>query len=302
MELFLSNYSYILVASLLYGLNPSIQKLILNQGVSPSTLALICYIFSGLFCFSLGKIQRKDYLLKRDQIVPVLLTGCFGIGITDVMLNCAYVFIPVGFVTMIHFLFPVLVCFASCFFLGEKMNRKKAVTILLSVCGLFLITGSAIGDNFLGILFALISAVSYAFYILMNGSSAVRTIDPIVRTFYYDLAGSIVAVLSILVNGGFSFPEKKTIWPMCVVISLMGMTASILYTKSIARIGSEKTAFFDALEPVLSIVISALLYHYPIRFAQIIGCILMLVSIHFSTDFSGVKTPPFRRSGNRESG
>ena len=105
-------FLYVIAASILFGIFPSIQKSVMAAGATPIALVIICNGVAGLLSLCISLAQKKDIRVTRKQLTSLLLIGVIGLFTTDFLLNIAYTLIPVGYVTMIHFLYPTLVCAA----------------------------------------------------------------------------------------------------------------------------------------------------------------------------------------------
>lgn len=118
---------------------------------------------------------------------------------TQVFLNLAYQYLPVGFVTMIHFMFPAIVCFVMAIFFQEKLTVLKAGAVALSIAGLALLSGGGFDGGLAGVLLALASSVTYSFFLIGNERWSIRSLPHMTLTFY-------VNVFVVFVNAALSWP------------------------------------------------------------------------------------------------
>ena len=177
---------YMLIASLLYGIAPSVQKVLLLRGVTPLALVVVCSGFAALFALAACLVRRQSLRISPVQLVQVALVGGIGLGVTQVFLNLAYQYLPVGFVTMIHFMFPAIVCFVMAIFFQEKLTVLKAGAVALSIAGLALLSGGGFDGGLAGVLLALASSVTYSFFLIGNERWSIRSLPHMTLTFYVD--------------------------------------------------------------------------------------------------------------------
>lgn len=190
---------YMLIASLLYGIAPSVQKVLLLRGVTPLALVVVCSGFAALFALAACLVRRQSLRISPVQLVQVALVGGIGLGVTQVFLNLAYQYLPVGFVTMIHFMFPAIVCFVMAIFFQEKLTVLKAGAVALSIAGLALLSGGGFDGGLAGVLLALASSVTYSFFLIGNERWSIRSLPHMTLTFY-------VNVFVVFVNAALSWP------------------------------------------------------------------------------------------------
>lgn len=271
----------VVFASVLFGTFPSIQKNVLAAGATPIGLVIVCNGLSCLFSLALCLIQRRSLRVSLRQFLDLALIGVGGLFVTDYLLDIAYTMIPVGYVTMIHFLYPSIVCVIMATAFHEGMTRNKLLAILMSIAGLLLLTDGGFSGSFTGILIAAITALSYTFYMIMTDKTAASKVDPIVRVFYTNLFVTISA-LAASARVTAVFPSTPFMWLESVIIGLMLCSAIFLLNIGVQKIGSGTASFINMLEPVTSLTVSLIAFHYGITVMSLIGCSLILCSLVFA--------------------
>lgn len=269
---------YMLIASLLYGIAPSVQKVLLLRGVTPLALVVVCSGFAALFALAACLVRRQSLRISPVQLVQVALVGGIGLGVTQVFLNLAYQYLPVGFVTMIHFMFPAIVCFVMAIFFQEKLTVLKAGAVALSIAGLALLSGGGFDGGLAGVLLALASSVTYSFFLIGNERWSICSLPHMTLTFY-------VNVFVVFVNAALSWPMVNVYpsggqeWGLCALIGAVFCWGITMIDMGVAKLGAGSSSFFNMLEPIVSIVVSAAAYHYAISRRDGLGCLLILASM-----------------------
>jgi drug/metabolite transporter (DMT)-like permease len=275
------NLLYVVFASILFGIFPSIQKNVMASGVSPIALVIVCNGVAACCSLVICLIQRKEIRISRKQLLSLILIGMFGLFFTDYLLNVAYTLIPVGYVTMIHFFYPTLVCICMVLFFGAKMTRNKWIAIALSIAGLALLAGGSFSGSMTGLAVAGITAVTYSFYMIATDKSPAGEVDPLLRVFYTNLTVMVTAlVLSVRMHP--VFPFRPALWAQSIFVGAMLCAAIYLLNQGVAKVGAGTASFINMLEPVTSLVVSAVVYRYGISPMAGIGCLLIVVSLFFS--------------------
>ncbi len=271
------SYFYVIISSVLFGIFPSLQNQAILTGASPVFVVL----FSNLFCvigsFLLCLYKGIELKISGKQTVAYLFSGFF-IFITDYTLALSYTRIPVGLATMIHFVYPVMIYIASVVFFHEKVDAGRFFAIVLSVSGLFLLNDGETISDLKGVAYALVSALSYSFNLILFERGPFREHDPSKKNFYMFLAALHFSLIIDLKAVSFiSISSHQLIYLSLASLSLF--FGSLLMAKGIAELGSCDSAFISTLEPVTSLAVSTLIYRYVLKVRSIIGCALIVLSL-----------------------
>ena len=270
---------FVILASVLFGCIPTLQEHIMLSGASPLGLVIVCNSVASLAALIAGLIRRESFRLDLKTAVSLLLTGAVGLFFTDFLLNLAYTLLPVGFVTMIHFLYPTLVCLIMAVCFREKLTGGKLGAIVCSAAGLILLSGGSFSGSGKGILVAISTAFAYSFYIVANDRLPVGKIPLMARSFYLNL---IVALMALCLNGvthSAVLPQAAGDLGLSILTGCLISTAVILLNAGIGKLGAAKAGFLNMLEPVISLIVSTMVYHYSVTAAALAGCGLILASL-----------------------
>lgn len=271
----------VILASALFGSFPSLQKYVLVSGVTPITLVIICNGVACLTSLAISIIRKKSIRVRKDQLISLALIGVVGLFLTDYLLDLAYLLIPVGYVTMIHFMYPALVCLFMTLLFRAKMNWMKIAAIVLSVVGLALLAGGGFSGSLSGIVIAALTAGTYAFYMIATDKTPAGEVDPLIRVFYTNL---FVCVAGLVCSSKMdvSLPKTPSLWGCSILIGFLLCMAIMLINMGVQKLGAGIASFVNMVEPVTSLVVSFLVYHYSIGVFSVIGCVLILGSLIFA--------------------
>ena len=198
---------YMLIASLLYGIAPSVQKVLLLRGVTPLALVVVCSGFAALFALAACLVRRQSLRISPVQLVQVALVGDWPGGDPGV-LNLAYQYLPVGFVTMIHFMFPAIVCFVMAIFFQEKLTVLKAGRWHCPSPG-WRCSPAAADGGLAGVLLALASSVTYSFFLIGNERWSIRSLPHMTLTFLCQCVCGVCQCGPVLAHGQ-RLPQRGT--------------------------------------------------------------------------------------------
>lgn len=267
-------------ASVLFGINPSVQNFLLLEGISPIGCTFAVILSATIFLF-IGCICSKTSLrLSKEQILPALLCG-FCIFLTDWLLEVSYTMIPVGFATMIHFLYPAVICLGMTLLFHEKINQYKIMAICLSFGGLALISGGGRGIRLSGVMVALVTSVAYASFLMLADKTALKSLPSLTFSFYANLINLFFCLL-VLMGSKASVPSTFSHFKFVLLSGILLACATAFQKMGVRFLGSSDAAFISMLEPLTSVAASVFFFAYELSFFSLTGCILILFSLFFA--------------------
>ncbi len=276
---------FAILAAIFYGIEPSLINIMLNNGVNELELTAISLLVGCLFPLSICILSKQTLKISKKELLYVSICGV-AFFLTNLLLSIAYLHIPVGFTTMIHFTYPSLVIIVCGIFFKEKISKYRIFGVLSCLIGLLLISGFTLKFDLSGIIPALLSAIAFATYLIISDKTEAVNIPSQVFSFYYALAGGTFGVvLSLLTNKTWLTPISmfKNNLSYMLVASLLVYLAAYLTNRSIKLIGASKASGFSVVEPLTSLLVSAIIFRYDVPLISIIGCLFILISLYLSS-------------------
>lgn len=162
----------VILVQVLYGLNFTFAKVIMNEDYVP-IFALVVLRVAGatLLFWMFSPFLPQEKIDKRDYI-KFFVAAIFGVVINMLLfLKGLELTTPIS-ASVIVTITPIIILVLSYFFLQEKITKLKIVGVILGFCGGILLTtlgtSTRIGDNLpLGNLFIFINVISYSIYIIL---------------------------------------------------------------------------------------------------------------------------------------
>lgn len=225
-----------------------------------------------------SKISIKD--IKKNLLL-LIISGAF-IGINWILLFEAYRYTTVATATLCYYMAPIFVTLASPFVLKEKLTLKKTLCVLTALIGMVFVSGivstGSLQINVPGILCGIGAAFFYACVILLN--KHIKEISSYDMTMTQLLVAAVVILPYTLLTADISLTalDIKAIVCLMVVGVVHTGFAYMIYFSSISSLKAQTVAIFSYIDPVIAIILSALLLREKMGLSGIIGAVLILGS------------------------
>ncbi|NLC33234.1 MAG: EamA family transporter [Clostridiales bacterium] len=225
-------------------------------------------------------ITKKSLNLKhyKKQSGLLLLSGAL-MGINWVTLFEAYKHTTVSVATLIYYTAPLLVTAASVLILKEKITRSQIISMGAAALGMILIinpTGALTSDQLIGMLFAFAAAVLYASVIMLN--RFIKDIPSVSRTLLQFIAAILVLTPYVLRGGSLQAAQLDVIGILSLLILGAIHTGLIycLYFGAIQRLQGREIAILSYIDPLVAVLLSALILREPFTILQMLGGAMIL--------------------------
>lgn len=162
----------VFLVQLLYGLNYTFAKYVMNEGyIKPFGFVLLRILGATILFWILGSFMPKEKIDKQDY-KTFFLAAVFGV-VTNMLLFLGGLELTTPIhASVIMITTPIIILVFSAIFLNEKITALKIVGILLGFTGAIILSvygkSSRVGDNvLLGNIMVFINAISYSIYIII---------------------------------------------------------------------------------------------------------------------------------------
>ena len=270
-----------LLSAIYFGFVPLLMKTVYAGGGNSFTAAFLRFAFSIPVLFVVLKIKGVDLRITREELKHFFIITAFGYAGTTLLVFTAYNYIPTGMTTTIHFLYPTFTVAGLMIFYREKIKASKIFCVILCPIGIIMFYNGGEGHvSLIGILLALCSSMTYAFYTIFLGKSEVlRDIEPMKRLFYMHIIGAMIMLAIGLISGNLNFHMTPLSWGvMALTANLTAFVGALLYQIGVKYIGAESTAMLSTFEPITSVIVGILVYGEPMTLRIFIGCAAIIVS------------------------
>lgn len=253
-----------------------------NIPLSSGMLALVRGTIGTLFLILFVSIKGMRPSLKaiKANLLLLSLSGIL-IGYNWILLFESYQYTSVAIATLCYYMAPIFVMLVSPIFLKESLTLKKITCIAVALSGMILISGVLkVGfsdiSELKGIILGLGAALFYAIVIILN--KKIKEISAYDKTIMQLGTATVVLLPYTFLTETIS----KTAFTPFVVLMLfiVGIVntgiAYALYFGSMKNLKAQTIALFSYIDPVVAIILSAVLLRERMGIGEIVGAILVL--------------------------
>jgi drug/metabolite transporter (DMT)-like permease len=269
---------FVLLSTAGFGTLAILTQYAYHAGINVTTTLAIRFGLAILFAWPVLIARRQWRISWRRVVVLALIGCCYLMNSTTYFVALRYA--PVSAVTVIFYTYPVIVMLLSIAFLNERLTLLRVLAMGLALLGGVVMLGmhfTGLGGK--GLILTAISACFYALYIVLN-SRLTRDIPVGVTSTWAMSAMALSFLLFGLVSGRLDFDFQPHGW-----LIMLGMVvfATVLpvqfFLAGMFRIGSTMAAVLGTFEPVVTMVLSAVLLGEHIGIYRVVGGIFVLAAV-----------------------
>ena len=254
----------------------------LRKGTAISTLSALCYatgvlliryayragLTAGTALFlrfmiasaALGlflALRRQWTRLPRSHTAALFLVGFLAYSFMGIAWFIALRLAPAWLISLFFALLPLPVCIGSWLFLGEPMDRQRALALtIVLIGGIALFWQGFEGGTWTGVLVMVAFTVVNTLYVLL-GQRWTKDIHPALGTVWITIGAMMGTALYAVFSGQLSFDFAPVGW---LWVTLLGIVTSALsigfFWWGASLIGASRASIISALEPPFSILMA----------------------------------------------
>lgn len=283
---FLIGLAIAVFGAVLFSGKAIVAKLIYRYPVDAMTLLAFRMLFSvPVFAgvaiwqgWSAAPLSNAD----RSRIVALGLLGYYLASFLDFL---GLQHISAGLERLILFLTPTFVLLLSVFIFKKRISRFEWGALAMSYLGTIFVfmhdVGSGGHNVWLGGLFVLGSAVSYALYLIFSGELLQRV--GALRLVAYAMCISSIACIGqfLLLRPVSMLLQPLPVYGLSLVNALFCTVLPVFMTMlAVARVGAGTTALAGMVGPVSTLFLAAIILDEPVTGIQLTGTALVLSGMY----------------------
>lgn len=276
-----------IVGGILWGISGVCgQFLFQSKDVTASWLVPLRLVTAGflLLCYYLIRDKGKAFDIwktKRNRI-DIIIYGLAG------MMLCQYSYFQTiewsnaGTATVIQYLGPALIVVWVCLQTKRLPEKKEVLGVILAVTGIFLIathgnpTTLALSQK--ALIMGLISAVSVVIYTVKPARMQAEFDTPLILAWGMLIGGIALTIAFRPWNNKVIF-DGETFTAFTFIILFGTMAGFSMYMTGVKMIGSVKASLYSCVEPVASMVLTAVWMKVNFTTPDLIGTVFVIATI-----------------------
>jgi len=278
-----------ILTTIIWGANVPVIKVSFSA-LSPNAFNLARFLISSAIYALILWRSSEGFRLKRQDLPRVIFLSLTGITFYQVFFITGLSRTAASLVSMSNAMTPVLIALLSAIFGFERLRPVGWLGILLSVAGLYaVVLGRPGGFDFkdqkrLAFFFILLSCLMWALYTIF-ARPALKNMSPLKMAALTNILGTIFYLpfaWKDFVRTDFTRVPLGG-WLGVLYSALLALVlASIIWYKSIERIGGARTGVFSNLTPVFGVLTACIFLHDRITLIQVVGVPVIFFGVYLA--------------------
>ncbi len=278
----------VLIGAILFSAKAVVVKLTYQFPLGAVTSLFFRMLFAFPFLVWIAYREEKKEgatRIERKEWISVISMGIVGYYLASLFDFVGLQYITAGLERIILFVYPTLVVVLSFLFLKTKIHFKEIFSLLLTYTGVGIAYSQDLKvgetkDVTLGAFFILLSALTYAIYLMGSGKMIPR-LGAKRYTAYALAISSVVVFLHFALFGRYE--ELIQPFEFYILAFFMGTVNTVLpaifVSEGIERVGSKAAAIIGSVGPMSTLFLAYWFLGETITFFHIIGTVFVLSGV-----------------------
>nr|WP_304096937.1 DMT family transporter [Mitsuokella multacida] len=263
---------------LIWGMNWVVMKTA-NTFFPPITFVAYRFLFGALVLLSVWFWLHLP-LPKKKYWPWIFLTGILQMGLNNIAAQMSMLTLGAGMVSVLNYSMPVFAAVMAHFLLGERLNWRKGVGIVLAIAGMAVLMDVHAGGDVTAICIGLLSAVFWGLASIFV-KLKLSDVNPISLTTWQMVCASLSLLAYTTV-----VPQGEVVWNtesvLCLIYNgvLASALAFFLWSWILQHIEVSKASVAVLAVPVVGVVGGILCLGEPMTLHIFFGMIMIMAGIY----------------------
>lgn len=274
----LKGYLLIGLSAAGFGFMPVFATFAYRDGLTLATLLFLRFtLAAAVFLPYAIRHARRTGIPKRADLLRLVVLGGVLYMVQSALYFSSVKHISPALAALLLYVYPALVATVSAVVGRDRPSLAVVCSMVASFAGVSLVLGRIGADlNIVGVLQVLGAAGVYTAYILY-GDRVSGSVHPVVMTACVSAAAAVSFLLYGAATGDLRFDFAFRGWLWVLALALASTVVAILcFFLGMTLIGPTRASIGSMLEPVVSIVASAVLLSSGLTWLQLLGAALVL--------------------------
>lgn len=278
-----TGYILAAIAAASYGTNPLFALPLYSAGMNPDSVLFFRYLMALPLLAAMLIARGRGFGLRTNQVLPLMGMGVV-MAVSSLTLFESYNYMAAGIASTLLFVYPIMVAVIMAIGFGERLQAQTIGCIVMALAGIALLYRGSDGAtlSLTGTVMVVVSALSYAIYIVGANRPRLSAIPTLKITFYVLLFGVFVFGTRFVAGQPLTTPTigQWYLWANVIALAVFPTAISFLCTTAaIQRIGSTPTAILGALEPATAIFFGITVFGETLTLRDSIGLALIITAV-----------------------
>jgi drug/metabolite transporter (DMT)-like permease len=264
----------------------------------PVGFTMLRYGLASIALLVILRLHEGDVRLPRPDVLRILLLGGLGFGLYQILWTTGLVSIPAGDSALIIASTPVLVAVLAVIIGADTLTPLKFAGAALSFLGVVVVIAAGVGISMsgsaLGSLLTLGAAACWASYTAF-AAPILRRHSPLVLTTWATIGGTLVlippGVAQLAAPGALGPTQAERLVPIVLAVAYSGMLAAafanVIVFNGVRLLGPTRVITLQSFVPPMAVVLAFFFLGEPIRPAQVVGGLIILLGVALTRRASG---------------
>lgn len=279
------NYIYGLISCILaelsYGMNGFGASKLRGCGLETHSVLFYRFSLASLILVGILIATKQPLLTPLSQALPAIACGlCFaGSALT---LYLSFTVMDSGLACTLLFAYPFMVIAIMSLFFKEKLTWRTLVPAFVALLGIIVLSGIGGKATAKGVLLVMISALSYAGYMVIYEKWPAN-LGAFKMTLFTTVSCMVaISAHAYAVGVGIQRLPTTEAFGYALFLAIVTSVISIFFTvESIKHLGPTLASILGALEPLTSIIVGVVLLGESFTMRSAIGTVLILAAVTF---------------------
>lgn len=276
-------YVFLALAILLWGTTPAVAKLLVKN-LDNFQVMFYTFVIALMALFIVAALQKKLAMIKKLRLkdyLRFLSIGGIGIFFYYIFYYWAFMLLPAQEVTVINYLWPIMIIIFASIILKEKFTSLKVAGIIISFIGVYIVITH--GDIFhfnttsiLGIFFAFLAGLSYGLFSVLGKK---YEYDRTISMLFYFLFSLILSIVTLFLFSKPVFPPLPELGGLLWLGVMTGAIAHLVWFLALKHGETAKMSNLIYLTPFAGLVFIYFLVGEKILWSSIVGLLIIIAGI-----------------------
>jgi drug/metabolite transporter (DMT)-like permease len=256
---------------------------ILRENISISNMLCWRFLIAGVWmlCVVMKPSAKKPlqaYNKRNVGLIFALIAVGYAGSSVFYFIACQYT--GTGLAMVIFFSYPIMVALSSWLVQKKQLSLGVILSLTAMVVGLFLLQDTSTPDfSFIGILFGMLGAACYTFYVIVSKHVTAHIIDSNILTTLVCFGCAAIFLVMSLISHSFVLPQTLKSWLYILAVGILATALPIqLMLKGLKYISSMRASIISVVEPLVTVFAGVLLLQESITSLQFVGITIVLIS------------------------